>query len=40
MLRETLQQCALRNRSALLLLGCGDIRNILFTAYSGAGIGR
>ncbi|KAI4672937.1 uncharacterized protein J4E78_001440 [Alternaria triticimaculans] len=23
--------------AALLLLGCGDIRNILFTAYSGAG---
>lgn len=26
--------------AALLLLGCGDIRNILFTAYSGAGAGK
>lgn len=23
--------------AALLLLGCGDARNILFTAYAGAG---
>jgi hypothetical protein len=26
--------------AALLLLGCGDIRSILFTAYSGAGAGE
>lgn len=25
--------------AALLLLGCGDIRNILFTVYSGPGTG-
>ena len=24
----------------LLLLGCGDIRNILFTSYSGAGLSK
>jgi len=26
--------------AALLLLGCGDIRNILFTIYSGSGTGE
>jgi hypothetical protein len=26
--------------AALLLLGCGDVRNILFTVYSGGGAGR
>ena len=26
--------------ASLLLLGCGDARNILFTAYAGAGSGK
>lgn len=26
--------------AALLLLGCGDVRNVLFTAYAGPGFGK
>ena len=26
--------------ATLLLLGCGDARNVIFTAYAGAGFGK